>query len=146
MNDAVEIVPLAIHRDLEAVAAQRIEDIAKGLAVVVRASARTATLECAQSVTLITPLLGGELSECAESTLFPFRVAELGELVRVYLNFANPDGDTARQSYLAHLLRREIEPFIIGVGQVEVRLTTEGAMVRRAELGVIDDSAHEVRS
>ena len=115
---------------------QRVEDIAKGLANTARASARAATPQWGRSITLVTPLLGGELSECVKCSSLPLRVTEVGELVRIHFNFS---GCVADQDYLSHLLMREIEPFIIGVGQVKVGLTAEGVVVRRAEFGIADD-------
>jgi len=114
----------------------RVEDIAKGLASVGRSAARAATPEWARSISLVTPLLGDALFEAVECASTPCRVTILGELVRI-------DFDINRRvsvhDDLAHLLTREIEPFIIGVGEVRVEDSLKGIIIRRAEFGIIDD-------
>jgi|SRR5690242_11058733 len=119
---------------------RRIQDIAGSLANVARAAARGAVSagndKLVASILLTTPLLGGELQKPVECASAPQRLTEPGELVRVNFDL---DGIVASQNDLALLLVREIEPFIIGVGQVEVRLTTKGVVVRRTDSRVIDD-------
>jgi hypothetical protein len=119
---------------------QRVLDIAGGLANASRAAARaairTANPKLGALITLATPLLGDELQQPIECASMPTRLTEPGELVRIHLNFA---GGIASHDDLAHLLIREIEPFIIGVGQVKVRLAAQGTVIiSRADLGEID--------
>jgi hypothetical protein len=53
-----------------------------------------------------------------------------GELVRIYFNI---DHDFALLSALQSAVRMNLEPFIIGVGQVSVRETPEGVVIFRAD-------------
>lgn len=73
-------------------------------------------------------LLVSEVFETVQVAVVPCRVAVPGELVRVHIDrlALMPHADVIR----AHL-KREIEPFIIGVGEVTIEQTPEGFVVMR---------------
>jgi hypothetical protein len=114
----------------------RMEDIAKGLASVGRGAACAATPDWARSITLTTSLFGSELLKRVECTSMPCRVAVLGELVRIDFDF---NVIVSTKNDLAHLLRLEIEPFIIGVGEVRVEDAPKGVIIRKADLGIMNN-------
>lgn len=59
----------------------------------------------------------------------PARIQEPGELVRIDFDL---DDDMSDISQIATLLRMELEPFIIGVGQVRVEQLSEHCIIARA--------------
>jgi hypothetical protein len=63
-------------------------------------------------------------------------MAVSGELVRIDYNF---NGGATIQDDLAHLLTREIEPFIVGVGKVRMEDAPKQSVIIRADLGIKDD-------
>jgi hypothetical protein len=110
---------------------QRLTDIAGSLAGVARAAARARadTPKWASSVTLTTPLEGDELQRPVECASVPCRRVEGDELVWIDFDF---DARIAAHDELVDLLTREIEPFIIGAGQVRVQSTEKGIVIRQA--------------
>ena len=74
-------------------------------------------------------LLRDEIPQTLQVTSCPCRVTMPGELIR--LDFQRPDRIAASYEDVRALLVQEIEPFIIGVGQVRARNTPEGIVILR---------------
>lgn len=94
----------------------------------VRASTSpTAEMWC-DSLTLPPGLFGQNIFERVEIVGCPVRASVPNELVRLNLNLFD---DVSLALQVRSLLRRELEPFIIGVGEVIVEDTSEGIIVLR---------------
>lgn len=118
-------------------------NIAK-LADAIRADAWSAvdTPGWGRSVFVPHSLLVSEAFEEVKVGVSPYRPEVLGELIRVHL-----DGiaDVPTAAIIRSYLRGEIEPFIIGVGEVAVDDTAEGIVIRLTDRG--DElGGHNVRS
>ncbi len=96
-----------------------------------RSSAAVATKEWAELISVPRRYLSGEVFECFQVIGAPLRPTIPGELVRVHLNLS---GDELSALMFKAALRHELEPFIIGVGEVRVYDTSEGIIVLRRDL------------
>jgi hypothetical protein len=72
----------------------------------------------------------GEDEQLIQCGSMPCRRQILGELARIHIN--TPDGSAIRAPFLLPL-RKEIEPFIIGVGKVRTEDTPEGIVVIKCD-------------
>jgi|ERR1035437_157959 hypothetical protein len=84
--------------------------------------------EWAGLISIIIRESGSEDEQFIQCGSMPCRVQVPGELARVYIN--TPDRSAIAAPFLLPL-RKEIEPFIIGVGNVRTEDTPEGIVVIR---------------
>ncbi len=107
-----------------------LEGVAHRIAREARVAANCATTDWAYSVVPPSGLLDGEIEKRFPARSYPTRAAVPNELVRIDLDFVDVESDL---SSLKFLLRMEIEPFIIGVGEVRTEETAKGVKVLRRD-------------
>jgi hypothetical protein len=69
----------------------------------------------------------------------PCRATKLNELVVIDLNLTN---DIPAHSGLFYLLARDLEPFIVGVGEVRAEIAPEGRIILRRDDWERDNECH----
>lgn len=112
------------------------------IADAVRCSARGATKEYASGLTVSPSVYEfGEGPKIVEIVICPCRPTMRGELVRLDLNPL--DGVTDHHQW-HRLLILEIEPFIMGVGQVRGHETPEGIVIVKLDQW-LDEGSHDIR-
>jgi hypothetical protein len=75
-------------------------------------------------------LAGGEVTEQVHAWPVPALAAPQNELVHVYFEADNLPADLES---IVNVLRRELEPFVIGAGEVSVRPTDKGFVLLRSD-------------
>lgn len=112
-----------------------LEGIAHQIAREARIAANCALDGWAYSIAVSGDLFLGEMEKTQAVRSYPTRSAIARELVRIDLDFPNVEPHAAT---LKFLLRMELEPFIIGVGQVRIFEPEEGLIsLRRDERQVM---------
>jgi hypothetical protein len=125
------------------IADYRLWGILHQIAGIARTGARGATAEWVTSISILpTSYGGGKVPQTVECVICPDRSAVPNELVRLDLNI--PDFIPSH-SELKRILCLEIEPFIIGAGNVRVKETAKGIVVLRLDAG-LKDIGHDFRS
>lgn len=84
-----------------------------------------------------TGLLGDVVPQVLQVASCPCRTTMPGELVR--LKAQRADRISGLYEYARVLITQEVEPFIIGVGQVRARQTAEGIVILRVDVGFKED-------
>ncbi len=113
------------------------------IASIARVGARGATAEWITSISILpASYCGGKIPQTVECVICPDRRAVPGELVRLDLNIPH---SMSRHGELQRLLCLEIEPFIMGVGNVRVKEATKGIVVLRLNEG-LKNVGHDFRS
>lgn len=107
-----------------------LEGIAHQIAREARIAANCAQPGWAYSVSVPSALFVREVKQTQAVASYATRSDVPNELVRIDLDLHDIKTDLVA---LKLLLRMELEPFIIGVGQVRTRETAKGLMVLRAE-------------
>jgi hypothetical protein len=124
----------AISRGMAAQFSRGQYRLASELAARVRSAAFVAEQKWGSVIYLPLGFLDEKSIECGKVTLAPRAVTESGEVVRIDDHLL--DGMPARL-FLQEMLLREIEPFIIGIGEVRVvrKNPTDDLIVLRTEEG-----------
>ena len=105
-------------------------------ASVIRSSARGATQQWACSIVVSGVLCCGEIAQTLQVVACPCRPTISNELVRFDCHLFD---DVPSQNAWKALLRQELEPFILGVGQVRVHDSAEGIIVLRFDKRLSND-------
>jgi hypothetical protein len=99
-------------------------------AAVITGASETFGDDWCESLSVPRGFFDGKVSHGHKICFSPERSQIINELVRVYLNLAEGTQETLM---IRQLLRMELEPFVIGVGQVSVKDTTEGLVILRCD-------------
>ena len=139
---------LATRRDLvgRQVADDPLETIASAVARSARASAYAAMgmpLEWCDLLRVSFAFRDGKVEECLAIAGCPTRSTEPAELVRI--DFDRAEGFSLPDCVVASIIR-ELEPFIISVGKIRTRHSSEGLIVLLADDWDRVDHCHDIRS